>query len=473
MKTTEEIRVLVVDDDHDTTEWMTVLLTSRGYKTKHAADAQTAEQLRESWRPHLVLMDLMLPDIEGTELLQRFRRAAPSTEIIMISGYGTVPKAVDAMKAGAFTFIEKPVDPDVLLAVLEKGIERSLLAAENRHLREQLQGRDGFANIIAKSGKMRELFQMMQLAAPTDANVLIQGESGTGKELVASALHQHSKRANGPFIRVNCAAVPSELIESELFGHRRGAFTGAVSDKVGLVELAQGGTLLLDEIAEVPQQLQVKLLRLLQEREFRQVGGSRLIKADFRLISATNASLDLPNRRLREDLFFRINTITLEIPPLRDRPEDIPLLCQHFLTKFAKEHQREIQNISSDALEAMMNHWWPGNVRELEHVLERAVIVAAGKEITRADLPEPLRQASPAPVVAQDEAAGSQTLAEIERLTILRALERTNWNKRAAADLLGVYRPTLYGKLKKYKLGEYRQSREAVSSASADERKRR
>ena len=454
MSGTKPIRVLLVDDHLDTLDWMKLLLENHGYLVETAPAGSVSEQVRDSWRPQLVLMDSKLPDVDGTELLKRFKASDSSAEIIMITGHGSVSLAVEAMKAGAYSFIEKPVDPDVLLAVMEKAVERSVLSKENQRLRDQIQHHAGFADIISTGNKMARLFQLMSLVAPTDANVLIHGESGTGKELVASALHEHSRRANGPFVKINCAAVPSELIESELFGHKKGAFTGAVSDKVGLVELASGGSLLLDEIGELSPHLQVKLLRLLQEREFRPIGSTRVVRADFRLISATNASLDPASRKLREDLFFRINTITLEIPPLRDRPEDIPLLCEHFLAKFAKQHGRDVRMIHAKAQGALLRHRWPGNVRELEHVIERAVIVAEGKEIQIADLPDmedhlPIELASPA------ADGGQLTLAEIERQAILQTLERTNGNKRAAASLLGVYRPTLYGKLRKYKLGEY------------------
>jgi DNA-binding NtrC family response regulator len=443
----------MVDDHSDTLEWMKLLLESRGYVAQTATTGAESEQIRESWKPQLVLMDSKLPDVDGTELLTRFKAAGSSAQIIMITGHGSVSLAVDAMKAGAYSFIEKPVDPDVLLAVMEKALERSVLSEENQRLRDQLQHHAGFANIVSTGTKMGRLFQLMSLVAPTDANVLIHGESGTGKELVASAIHEHSKRANGPFIKINCAAVPSELMESELFGHKKGSFTGAVADKVGLVELASGGSLLLDEIAEIPPQLQVKLLRLLQEREFMPIGSTRVVRPDFRLICATNASLDPATRKIREDLFFRINTITLEIPPLRDRPEDIPLLSEHFLSKFAKRHERDVRAIHPAAQDALLRHAWPGNVRELEHVVERAVIVAEGTEIQIDDLPDilDLPETAQAPMVDH----GQLTLAEIERQAILQTLERTNGNKRAAASILGVYRPTLYGKLRKYKLGEY------------------
>ncbi len=457
MSSPKSVRVLIVDDHPDTLEWMNLLLEDRGYLVQTAQDGVAAEQIRDSWKPQIVLMDSKLPDVDGTELLTRFKGAASSAEVIMITGHGSVSLAVDAMKAGAYSFIEKPVDTEVLLAVMEKAIERSVLSEENQRLREQIQHHAGFANIVSTGTRMGRLFQLMSLVAPTDANVLIHGESGTGKELVASAIHEHSKRANGPFVKINCAAVPAELMESELFGHKKGAFTGAVSDKVGLVELASGGSLLLDEIGEMAPQLQVKLLRLLQEREFRPIGSTRVVRADFRLICATNAPLDGPSRKIREDLFFRINTITLEIPPLRERPEDIPLLCEHFLTTFAKRHSRDVRTIHPAAEDALLRHPWPGNVRELEHVIERAVIVAEGAEILTEHLPDDLGDAPEQRPIDGVPAAdhGQLTLAEIERQAIVQTLERTNGNKRAAASILGVYRPTLYGKLRKYKLGEY------------------
>jgi DNA-binding NtrC family response regulator len=457
MSSPKPIRVLIVDDHPDTLDWMNLLLDARGYLVQTASDGVAAEQIRDTWKPQIVLMDSRLPDVDGTELLTRFKQAPSDAEVIMITGHGSVSLAVDAMKAGAYSFIEKPVDPDVLLAVMEKALERSVLSEENQRLREQLQHHARFSNIVSTGTRMGRLFQLMSLVAPTDANVLIHGESGTGKELVASAIHEHSKRANGPFVKINCAAVPAELMESELFGHKKGAFTGAVSDKVGLVELASGGSLLLDEIGEMAPQLQVKLLRLLQEREFRPIGSTRVVRADFRLICATNAPIDGPSRKIREDLFFRINTITLEIPPLRERPDDIPLLCEHFLTTFAKRHGRDVRTIHPAAREALLRHVWPGNVRELEHVIERAVIVAEGPEILTEHLPDDLPDVPEQPLSALPSTGeqGQLTLAEIERQAILQTLELTHGNKRAAASILGVYRPTLYGKLRKYKLGEY------------------
>jgi DNA-binding NtrC family response regulator len=463
-------RVLIIEDDRDSAEFLKLLVEPRGYLVRTAASAQEARDSLTTWRPELVLMDMMLPDAQGLDLLRHFREASPETQIIMVTGYGSVPKAVEAMEAGAFSFIEKPVDVGILIAMLEKAGEKLALSAENRRLKEELREHTAFANIVARSDKMRQLFHLIRSVAPTDASVLVHGENGTGKELVATAIHQHSKRASGPFIKINCAAIPSELIESELFGHKRGAFTGAVSDKTGLMELADGGSLLLDEIGEMPANLQVKLLRVLQDREFRPVGGSRVIKPNFRLICATNVNLDaaLGDGKLREDLYFRINTVTLSISPLRDRTDDILLLAEHFLGRFSTEHQRSIASIHPDAGRALLRYRWPGNVRELEHVIERAVIVAEGTQITVDDLPPEVRDADRFPTQSGFVIPPHHTLEEIEKLAILETLERTRWNKRKAASILGVYRPTLYNKLKKYKLTDRIEERRPVAKAVSE-----
>jgi DNA-binding NtrC family response regulator len=463
-------RVLIIEDDRDSAEFLKLLVEPRGYLVRTAATAQEARDSLTTWRPELVLMDMMLPDAQGLDLLRHFREASPETQIIMVTGYGSVPKAVEAMETGAFSFIEKPVDVGILMAMLEKAGEKLALSAENRRLKEELREHTAFANIVARSDKMRQLFHLIRSVAPTDASVLVHGENGTGKELVATAIHQHSKRAGGPFIKINCAAIPSELIESELFGHKRGAFTGAVSDKTGLMELADGGSLLLDEIGEMPANLQVKLLRVLQDREFRPVGGSRVIKPNFRLICATNVNLDaaLGDGKLREDLYFRINTVTLSISPLRDRTDDILLLAEHFLGRFSTEHQRSVASIHPDAGRALLRYRWPGNVRELEHVVERAVIVAEGTQVTVEDLPPEVRDADRFPAQSGFVIPPHHTLEEIEKLAILETLERTRWNKRKAASILGVYRPTLYNKLKKYKLTDRIEERRPVVKAVSE-----
>jgi len=315
----------------------------------------------------------------------------------------------------------------------------------------RLMNRSRFTNIIGKSGGLLELFDLIEDVAASDANILIVGESGTGKELIASAIHDSSNRARGPFIKINCAAIPNELIESEVFGYKKGAFTGATLDKRGLFELAQQGSLLLDEIGEMAPNLQAKLLRVLQDREYRPIGSERIVKADFRLITATNIDIDraLQEGRVREDLYFRINTIVIKVPPLRARAEDIPLLCEHFLEKYRQRYQRSV-TISSTAYSLLSRGRWPGNVRELENAIERAVLVCKGTEIMPDDLPGSLRH-NPSTLI--DIAAGpDRTLAEIEKVVILRTLHSTNWNKRQAAAILGLHRPTLYKKMKQHGL---------------------
>jgi DNA-binding NtrC family response regulator len=453
MSATSSMRVLVVDDEPDAAEALTLLLEPRGFDVRVAATGDAARSVVNAWHPHVVLLDLMLPDVNGLDLLRDFRAAVPDTQVVMVTGYGSVPKVVEAMNGGAFGFIEKPIDAMLLLAVLDKATEKLALSAENRRLRSELHDHASLDDMVARSDKMKQLFTMVRKVAPSDASVLILGENGTGKELVASAIHQNSKRARGPFIKINCAAIPSELIESELFGHKRGSFTGALVDRPGVIELADGGSLLLDEIGEMPAALQAKLLRVLQEREFTPVGGTRPIRSDFRLICATNVNLDaaLADKKLRQDLYFRINTFTLSIPALRERTTDIPMLAQYFLDRYAARHQRQVTGIHADAMRVLQRHRWPGNVRELEHAIERAVIVTADSQIQAADLPAALRDAEPS--LSHDDAIPAHhTLEEIERMAILRTLERTQWNKRAAATILGVYRPTLYSKLKKYNL---------------------
>ena len=313
--------------------------------------------------------------------------------------------------------------------------------------------------MIGRSEKMRELFDLVDAVAESDANILIHGENGVGKELIANAIHVRSSRSKGPFIKINCAALPKDLIESELFGYKKGAFTGATGDKVGLLELAAGGSLMLDEIGEMPILLQTKLLRVLQEREYRPIGSDRLVKVDFRLICATNSDPEaaLKDGRLREDLYFRMNTITLRVPPLRDRTEDLPLLCAHFLEKFNSRYQKSVKTISAAAYHLLIRFRWPGNVRELENAIERAVLVAKGAEVQPSDLPEAIRGDS-----SSEDAftvPPHYTLAEIERMVVTQTLQRTNWKKQEAAQILGVYRPTLYSKIKKHDIKDPRAAR--------------
>src|SRR6476619_3983135 len=443
-------RVLAIDDEPAMTEWLKILLEHAGFEVKTALIGTRGEELFKTWRPDAVVTDMMLPDVDGIELVRKFKQINPESEVIVVTGQGNIPRSVEAVKAGAYDVLEKPIDADRLLDKLEKAIKQKTLIDENEALKQKLQDRYKFQNIVGKSKKMQELFDLVESVAASEANILIQGENGTGKELIANALHYSSKRAKGPFIKINCAAIPKDLIESELFGYKKGAFTGALIDKEGLFEMVEGGSLLLDEIGEMPPYLQTKLLRVLQEREYRPIGSERIVHVDFRLICATNIDLDMALRegKLREDLYFRINTITLRVPPLRERTEDIPLLCDFFLDKFRQRYQKNVKTIAPAAYHLLIRNRWPGNVRELENAIERGVLVAKGSEITVGDLPESIREeSSPS---AEFVIPPHRTLAEIERMAILQTLQRTNWNKQEAAQILGLYRPTLYSKMKKH-----------------------
>jgi DNA-binding NtrC family response regulator len=443
-------RVLAIDDEPSMTEWLTILLEHAGYEVRTALIGARGEELFRAWHPDAVVTDMLLPDVDGIELVRRFKQLDAEAEVIVITGQGNIPRSVEAVKAGAFDFLEKPVDADLLLDKLEKAIKQRSLIDENEQLKQKLQDRYKFENVVGKSRVMQELFDLVESVAASEANILIQGENGTGKELIANAIHYNSKRSKGPFIKINCAAIPKDLIESELFGYKKGAFTGATADKEGLFEMAEGGSLLLDEIGEMPAYLQTKLLRVLQEREYRPIGSDRIVHVDFRLVCATNIDLDaaLRDGRLREDLYFRINTIALRVPPLRERTEDIPLLCDAFLEKFRLRYQRNVRTLAPAVYHLLIRNRWPGNVRELENAIERAVLVAKGTEITVADLPGAIREDSTG--TTDFVIPPHRTLAEIEKMAIVQTLQRTNWNKQETAHILGLYRPTLYSKIKKH-----------------------
>src|SRR5947207_1259041 len=443
-------RVLAIDDEPSMTEWLKMVIEAEGYEVRTALIGTRGEEIYKQWRPDVVVTDLMLPDVDGVQLLRRLKEIDHTPEIIVISGQGTIARAVEAGQAGAFFFLEKPVSQEGLMNILGRAIDRTLERAEHQQLKDQIRGQYSFANSVGQSKKMKELFELVESVAASDANILIQGENGTGKELIANAIHYNSNRVKGPFIKINCAAIPKDLIESELFGYKKGAFTGANMDKIGLFEMAEGGSLLLDEIGEMPPYLQTKLLRVLQEREYRPIGSDRIVHVDFRLICATNIDLDtaLRDGKLREDLYFRINTITLRVAPLRERTEDIPLLCDHFLEKFRQRYQKNVKSLAPSVYHLLIRNRWPGNVRELENAIERAVLVAKGTEIAVGDLPETIREESTSS--ADFVVPPPRTLAEIEKMAILQTLQRTNWNKQEAAQILGLYRPTLYSKMKKH-----------------------
>jgi DNA-binding NtrC family response regulator len=449
-------RLLVVDDEPLIAENLTLVLEREGYEVETAAKIEEAMERLEDREFSMAIIDLVLPDGDGLELLGRIKAKDPSLEVIMMTGHASIGKAIEATKQGAFYFVPKPFDTDEMLMLVSKALERRRLLAETSELRRKLADQSGYAQMLGTSAAMKRVFELLESVAASDANVLIVGESGTGKELAANAVHAKSARAAGPLVKINCAALPKDLIESELFGHVKGAFTGATTDRAGLLEEAHRGSLLLDEITEMPTDLQAKLLRVLEDRTVRRLGGARLVPVDFRLICSTNLdpSAAVREGRLRQDLYYRVNTVTVSLPPLRERTGDIPLLARTFLERYRSRHGREVDSIDPEAYRRLLGYGWPGNVRELEHAIERGVLVARGREIRVADLPESVQ------VLAggEDGAAPAQpgSLEEIERTSILRALESSGWNKQAAAQALGLRRPTLYSKMRRHGIPQRR-----------------
>jgi DNA-binding NtrC family response regulator len=451
----KDIRILVVDDEPMMADSLKQNLAEEGFTVDTAPSGAEAIELFDRGAHHLVLCDVKLPDMDGMEIVKHIKDAQPATEVIVMTGYGTVERAIEATKAGAFWFLQKPFDFEVLQPLVEKALERRELMAETETMRRQLSTRTEYFNIIGASKQMQTIYETIESVAKSDANVLIVGESGTGKELIANAIHYNSLRVKKPFVKVNCAALPKELIESELFGHTKGAFTGAHADKDGLIQHAAGGSLLLDEIAEMPVELQPKLLRVLQERSYRKIGSEKTYAVDFRLITSTNRlpADAIRDGLLRDDLFYRISTITIHVPPLRERTEDIQLLAEHFFKMYARKYQRSINGISQAAYQRLFSHTWPGNVRELQNVIERAVLLAKTNKIEPIDLP--FDNGSLPEKSAQGagwDVPPNMTLEEIEKLVIEKTLQRTNGNKQAAANLLGIYRPRLYSKIRKYNI---------------------
>ncbi len=448
-------RILVVDDEPTMADGLRIVLSAEGYNVRVAGTLAAALTEQAEHDFDLAVVDLVLPDGDGLTLLKELKARDPAMEVIVVTAHGSIPKAIEATKAGAFYFVGKPFDPDELLVLAAKALEHRRLVAETSDLRRRLAEQTADGEILGSAPSMQRVFETIESVAGADAGVLIVGESGTGKELVANAVHERSARRDGPWVKINCAALPKDLIESELFGHVKGAFTGATTDKVGLLEEAHRGSLLLDEITEMPMDLQAKLLRVLEDRTFRRIGGSKSISSDFRLISSTNRNpaQAMMDGQLRQDLYFRINTVTISIPALRERTEDIPVLARAFLERYRSKHARGVESIDPDAYRRLLAYSWPGNVRELQHAIERAVLVARGREITLSDLPEALQGGAPAAAVP-DVPAGS--LEDIERASIVRALESTRWNKQAAAALLGLRRPTLYSRMRKHNIPQRR-----------------
>ncbi len=437
--------VLVVDDEASVRESLQRVLDRAGYTTYVASDAQEALAVLSGQRVDIVITDLKMPQTNGISLLRSIKEKAAETEVIVLTGYGSIESAVEAMKEGAYDFITKPVKKAVILKAVERAVEKQNLAQENRFLREQLQKVEPYGEIIGESQAIREVMAMVERVAPLPSTVLITGESGTGKELIARALHELSDRRNKRFVAVNCGAIPENLMESELFGHVRGAFTGAVRDKEGLFKTAGGGTLFLDEISTVPLNVQVKLLRAIEHKEIKPVGSNTTYKIDVRIVAATNRNLanEVEAGRFREDLYYRLNVVGITIPPLRERREDIPMLVDHFVKRYNVMLKKRIRGADERTLNLFMNYQWKGNVRELENVIERAMILCDGDMI----VPEHLPQNLAGKAAADLDGSLRDVVRQAERDAILRTLRLTDNDKKRAADMLGLSQSSLYRKM--------------------------
>jgi len=441
----KRVKILVVDDEAIVRESLGDWLKDVGYQVFTAENGHEALEVIEKEKPGIMIADLVMPSMDGIELMKRAKAQQPKIEVIIITAYASIPTAITAMKEGAYDYIEKPFCPERAEFLVEKLAEHQELVEENLSLRQKLEDRYRFENIIAKSSKMQRVIEIIKVVAKSNATVLITGESGTGKELVARAIHSQSHRRNKSFVAVSCAALPESLLESELFGHEKGSFTGAYAQKKGKFEFANGGTLFLDEVGEMSANIQVHLLRVLEEKEFTRVGGNEPTRVDVRVLSATNKDLrkTIGKQEFREDLYYRLNVVNIELPPLRERKEDVPLLAGHFLHKFAMENQKEITGFSPEAMELVLYYDWPGNVRELENAIERAVILAKDSIITIADLP----QENLSPTYST---APRKNLKEVEKGHIWKILRETGENYSEAARILGISRMTLYNKAKEY-----------------------
>ena len=456
----EARRILIIDDERPILMTLEALLTRHGYQTETATTATLGLRAMKTNPAALVLLDLQLPDADGLETLERLKKDFGDSQVIILTAHDSLNNAIESIKRGAFHFISKPYAPEELLSLVEQALEKRSLLQETQALREkaeQLEKRLELAETrlapVFKSKVMQEMEELIGAMAPSDANVLITGESGVGKEVVANVIHSKSRRAGKPLVKLNCAAFPQTMIESELFGYVKGAFTGAMNDFPGMIAEARGGTLFLDEISEMPADLQTRFLRVLQEREYRSLGSTRMLKADFRVITATNRPIAqaLAENRLRSDLYYRINTFQIEVPPLRERKEDIPPLVNTFVQRFAKQLGKAEPTITPEAFQKLLDYSWPGNVRELQNAIEYAVVLARNDIIGIKELPAeiqlpPALQTIPAPV----RRSGVASLDDMERETILQALTQTHGNKKKAAELLGIQRPTLYNKMKRY-----------------------
>ena len=442
-------KLLIVDDEKHIREGLEKALTMDGYDVELASDGQVAMDLITEGDIDLVITDLKMPNLSGEELMKETIERFPYLPVIILTGHGTIENAVEAMRNGAYDYITKPLNIDKLSIIVKRALENSSLKRQNRELLNQLRKRYSFESIIGKSAPMKKVFETIELVAPSRANVLIYGESGTGKEMIADAIHHNSPRNQKPYVKVHCAAIPETLLESELFGHEKGAFTGAIARKRGRFELANQGTIFLDEIGEISMQMQVKLLRVIQQREFERVGGESPIKVDVRIISATNKNLkeEIEKGNFREDLYYRLDVVSIHVPPLRDKKDDIPLMVHKFIEEFAHENNKPVEGITNGALGALVSYRWPGNVRELRNVIESIVVLTKSNIINEQDLPEY--------ILAKDEQSSLKlsagiSLPEAERELILFTLENSGGNKTRAAETLKIGRKTLHRKLSEY-----------------------
>jgi len=449
-------KILVVDDEEIMRDVLSTLLAAENYSVDFAHNgAQALEKARES-DYSVVLLDLMMPDMDGLQVLEQFRKMESNPVTVILTAFASIEKAVKATKLGAFDFITKPFKNDEILLAVKNAAEHRRLLDENLRLKKSLRERYNFKNIIGKSAAMQQVFDLIAQVAPRRSTILVQGDSGTGKELVAKAIHASSGRADAPFVAINCGNIPSDLLESEIFGHAKGAYTGATSSKKGLFEVADGGTLFLDEVATISLETQAKLLRVIQEREFRRLGGLENIKVDVRIIAATNRDLQaaVEQGTFRDDLYYRLNVIVIKLPPLQERSEDVPLLADHFIKRYCEENEKEVCVLEPSALKVLMDYHWPGNVRELENVIERAVVLAPGNVITADLFPKNLSHFLPDSQVRipVDGLPLKERVTNYERSLILAALDHTDWNQKRAAELLSVNATTLSEKLKRLKI---------------------
>jgi two-component system response regulator PilR (NtrC family) len=453
-------RILVADDEQSMREFLDIMLEKEGYKVSLASNGEEVVKLIDNDLFDLVLLDIRMPKLDGISALKKIKAIAPETIVIMITAYASADTAIKAMKEGAYDYITKPFKVEEIKLIIKNALEKKNLQKENVLLRQVVRDRFHFGNIIGQSSKMVSLYDLLEKVSPTKTNILITGESGTGKELVAKAIHYNSPRKEKPFVTLNCGAIPETLIESELFGHMKGAFTDAIATKKGLFEVADEGTLFLDEISELPLLMQVKLLRVLQDREFKRVGGTEDIRVDVRIISATNKDLEegVKEKRFREDLFYRLNVIQIRLPSLRERKEDIPLLASHFLKKYSEELNKNISKISSEALQMLLNYEYPGNVRELQNIIERAVALESSQELTPNNLnsylsESPLLKKGAVDIEIPNEGIDMEKMVEdLERALLLKALDKTKGIKKKAAELLHINFRSMRYRLEKYGL---------------------